>query len=120
MRRYQLIACVSSGLLTGLAGAVYLYYARSVTPSSFPLALSLAFLAMIVIGGRRSLAGSIIGAVIIGLLPQLLARLPAHLGGICTQSATPLVYSILVLFALRFLPEGIWNAATARLSDRLD
>lgn len=113
-RRYRLLAFLLSGLLTGVAGAVYLYYARTVTPTGFTLDLSLAFLTMMILGGSRSLPGSALGALIIGLLPQALGLLPAHIGSLNVQDSASGLYAILLLLALRFFPEGIWNAVAYR------
>lgn len=118
--RYRLLAFVLSGLLTGLAGIVYLYYARNVTPLSFTIDLSLAFLTMIILGGSRSLGGSVLGALIIGLLPQLLNTLPSHLGKIDVQGSATGLYALLLLLTLRLFPEGIWNAFWHRLRRRGD
>jgi branched-chain amino acid transport system permease protein len=107
---YRLIAFVLSGLLTGVAGAVYLYYGQTITPPTFSLDLSLAFLTMIIVGGRNSLGGSVLGGLIIGLLPQALALLPATIGRIDVSSSTSAIYAVLLLLTLRLFPDGIWNS----------
>lgn len=112
--RYRLTAFVLSGLLTGLAGVIYLYYARTVTPGAFPLDLSLAFLTMAILGGSGSLAGSLLGAIIIGLLPQALAQLPVQIGHIGVQNAAAGFYALLLLLTLHFLPEGLWSGLASR------
>jgi branched-chain amino acid transport system permease protein len=94
-----------------------LYYARTITPEGFSLDLSLAFLSMMVLGGTRSLHGSLLGAVIIGLLPQVLNALPATIGAFDVRGSASGIYALLLLLTLRFFPEGLWNAG-ARLWDR--
>jgi branched-chain amino acid transport system permease protein len=116
--RQRLVAFVLSGVFTGVAGALYLYYSRTVTPEAFPLDLSLAFLTMMILGGSRSLGGSLIGALIIGLLPQVLRLLPAQIGNINVQQSVYGIYAVLLLLTLRFFPEGIWNVVASRLSER--
>jgi branched-chain amino acid transport system permease protein len=111
---YRLVTFVLSGLLTGLAGVVYLYWAQTITPETFTLDLSLAFLTMMILGGSRSLGGSLLGAVIIGLLPQLLKVLPSQIGQLSVQQSASGIYAILLLAALRLFPDGLWNAVAAR------
>jgi branched-chain amino acid transport system permease protein len=112
---YRLVTFVVSGLLTGLAGVVYLYWAQTITPDTFSLDLSLAFLTMMILGGSASLGGSVLGAFIIGLLPEALKLLPPQIGQINVQQSSAALYAILLLVALRVFPEGLWNAVAARL-----
>jgi branched-chain amino acid transport system permease protein len=115
---YRLVIFVVSGLLTGLAGVVYLYWAQNITPETFTLDLSLAFLTMMILGGSRSLGGSLLGAVIIGALPEILKLLPSQIGQLDVQQSSAALYAILLLVALRLFPEGLWNAVAARLPRR--
>ncbi len=112
--RYRLGVFVLSGMLTGAAGIVFLYSTAHVNPATFSLDLSLAFLTMMIVGGSRSLGGSVMGAVIIGLLPQVLDLFPTQLGELRVQDLAPGIYALLLLLTLRFFPEGIWNAIAAR------
>jgi branched-chain amino acid transport system permease protein len=112
--RYQLQVFVVSGMLTGAAGIVFLYSTAHVNPATFSLDLSLAFLTMMILGGTRSLGGSLLGAVIIGLLPQLLDSFPTQLGNLRVQDLGPAIYALLLLLTLRFFPEGLWNAIVTR------
>jgi branched-chain amino acid transport system permease protein len=112
--RYRLQVFVVSGMLTGAAGIVFLYSTAHVNPATFSLDLSLAFLTMMILGGTSSLGGSLLGAVIIGLLPQLLDTFPAQLGNLRVQDLGPAIYALLLLLTLRFFPEGVWNAIVTR------
>jgi len=112
--RYRLQVFVVSGMLTGAAGIVFLYSTAHVNPATFSLDLSLAFLTMMILGGTRSLGGSLLGAVVIGLLPQVLDSFPTQLGNLRVQDLGPAIYALLLLLTLRFFPEGIWNAIVTR------
>ena len=114
---YRLSAFVFSGMLTGAAGVAYLYYTQTVTPGTFSPDLSLAFLTMMILGGSRSLGGSLLGAVIIGLLPQALDVLPASIGQVRVHDLGPGIFALLLLLTLRFFPEGIWNGL-AHIAER--
>lgn len=107
--RYRLLAFVLSGLLTGTGGVVYMYYAPTVLHGAFTLDLSLAFLTMMIVGGSGSLGGSLLGAFIIGLLPQVLELLPSTIGRVDLQQSVNGIYALLLLVTLRFFPDGLWN-----------
>lgn len=69
--RLKLLACAISGGFLSAAGAPYPTYAAYVEPiSAFGLAISLNALAMPLIGGTRSWAGPVIGAVLLGAAQQ--------------------------------------------------
>ena len=107
--RYRLLAFVLSGLLTGTAGVIYMYYAPTVLHGAFTLDLSLAFLTMMILGGGGSLGGSLLGALIIGLLPQILQLLPSTIGHVNLQQSVNGIYALLLLVSLRFFPDGLWT-----------
>ncbi|HEX2705095.1 MAG TPA: branched-chain amino acid ABC transporter permease [Candidatus Lustribacter sp.] len=64
---------VSSGFV-GLAGALTAYYTETVTWERYTLDVSVLYLAMIIVGGLGSIAGSVYGAVFMMLLPALLTE----------------------------------------------
>jgi branched-chain amino acid transport system permease protein len=111
---YRLASFVVSGLLTGVAGIVYLYYSQHVTPAFFSLDLSLALLTMIVVGGSRSLLGSLLGASIIGLLPQALKLFPSDVHGLSLSNSEPAIWAVMLLVTLWLFPEGLANALLNR------
>lgn len=74
VRRYKAAAFVVSSMYAGLAGVLLaLAFGRPV-PDYFDLRLSVAYLAMIVIGGLGSVTGAVIGAVFVTALPNLLTQ----------------------------------------------
>jgi branched-chain amino acid transport system permease protein len=64
---------VSSGFV-GLAGALSAHYTETVTWERFTLDVSVLYLAMIIVGGLGSIAGSVYGAIFMMLLPALLTE----------------------------------------------
>lgn len=70
--RYKLLAFAISSFYAGFAGAIWAYYMISITTEPFNLGLSVEFLAMVIIGGMGSIAGSIFGATFITLLNEIL------------------------------------------------
>jgi branched-chain amino acid transport system permease protein len=65
---------VSSGFV-GFAGALSAHYTETVTWESFTLEVSILYLAMIIVGGLGSIAGSVYGAFFMMLIPILLNEL---------------------------------------------
>ncbi len=68
--RYKLLSFAISSCYAGLAGGLWAYYMVSITSEPFNLLLSVEYIAMIIIGGLGSIAGSIYGAVFITLLNE--------------------------------------------------
>jgi len=70
---------VSSGFV-GLSGALSAYYTETVTWERFTLDVSVLYLAMIIVGGLGSIAGSVYGAIFMMLLPALLTEVGGRVG----------------------------------------
>ncbi len=70
--RYKLLSFGLSSFYAGVAGGLWAYFFRSVTPESFPLQMSIFFLAAIIVGGMGTILGGILGAVFMTLVPEVL------------------------------------------------
>ncbi len=70
--RYKVYAFVVSAGLAGLAGALYAYSEQYISPNTYNFELTVMFLLAVIMGGRKSRIGSLLGAAIIVLLPKLL------------------------------------------------
>ncbi len=95
---YKLLAFVISAFYTGVAGALYGPVLGFISGEYFGLIQSIMYLMMIVIGGLGSVAGSIIGAAVFTLLPELLRRF---------EDFQELVYGGLLLGFIVFVPHGL-------------
>lgn len=73
--RTKLTAFVVTSMLIGFQGSLYAYYLGVVTYETFHLELSVQFIAMIMIGGIASIAGSILGAIFVIGLPFVVQSL---------------------------------------------
>lgn len=71
--RYKVMAFVISAGMAGLSGVLFAYSEQYVAPNNFGVELAITFLLAVTMGGRKSRVGPILGAVIIVLLPNLLA-----------------------------------------------
>ena len=107
--RTKISAFVVSSLFASLAGAVFAQLLTYVGPGAYGLGLSLSLLVGIVLGGRASLLGAVIGAVLLVWLPVLVDRLSADRGWPepVTNNAPNLLYGLLVVLVVLLAPGGI-------------
>jgi branched-chain amino acid transport system permease protein len=98
LARYKTIAFAISAFYTGVAGGLFAYLITFLSPDAFSIELSIDFIAMIVIGGMGSILGSIIGAVILTGMQQILAGL---------LDLQILIFGISLIVFMIFMPRGI-------------
>ena len=124
----KISAFVVSSLFASLAGAVFAQLLSYVGPGAFGLGLSLSLLVGIVLGGRSSLLGAIIGAVLLVWLPEFVLSLSADRGWDeqITNNAPNLIYGLLVVLVVLVAPGGIvgtirsfWDKASQKKSERV-
>ncbi|RFO95431.1 ABC transporter [Rhodoferax lacus] len=70
--RYKVYAFVISAGFAGLAGSLYSYSEQYISPNTYNFELTVLFLLAVIMGGRKSRVGSMLGAAIIVILPKLL------------------------------------------------
>jgi branched-chain amino acid transport system permease protein len=70
--RYKVYAFVISAGFAGLAGSLYAYSERYISPNTYNFELTVLFLLAIIMGGRKTRSGALLGATIIVMLPKLL------------------------------------------------
>ena len=70
--RYKVYAFVISAGFAGLAGNLYAYSEQYISPNSYNFELTVLFLLAIIMGGRKTRTGALLGATIIVMLPKLL------------------------------------------------
>lgn len=105
--KYRLIAFALATGYASFAGALYAHFIKFVYPSTWTLPLSLVILAIIVIGGLRSIYGTFIGAVVVYALPDLVLKRIPVIGDIPGLSY---VFSgILIILVVLFYPGGFVN-----------
>ena len=107
--RTQLLAFVVSAACAGLGGALLALSTGTVNPLGFPLSLSIALVAAMVIGGLGSLAGAIWGGILVVYLPQWATSVSNDLGfsrAVSSNLAFGFYGLVLVVVMLTF-PGGI-------------
>ncbi|MDG0835346.1 branched-chain amino acid ABC transporter ATP-binding protein/permease [Pelomonas saccharophila] len=70
--RYKVYAFVISAALAGLAGSLYAYSEQYISPNTYNFEQTVMFLLAIIMGGRKTRTGALLGATIIVMLPKLL------------------------------------------------
>ena len=70
--RYKVYAFVISAGFAGLAGCLYAYSEQYISPNTYNFELTVLFLLAVIMGGRKTRLGALLGAAIIVILPKLL------------------------------------------------
>lgn len=96
--RYKTLVFMIGGGLAATAGVLYAHHTQVVTPDSFGFDTSIEVLLIVIIGGMSSRVGAIVGAAVIVFFPEWLVFL---------EKAENLVFGLVVLALLLFLPGGI-------------
>jgi branched-chain amino acid transport system permease protein len=104
---YLVLATVVSAALAGLGGWLYAHYVRFVSPEVFLFTYTVTMVIMVVAGGKGTLAGPVVGAVIFTVLPEALRAA-------ASWQWQMLAYGIVLVVTLLFLPRGIVPALAAR------
>jgi branched-chain amino acid transport system permease protein len=112
-------AFVISSFFAGAAGALFAQTTNSLNPASFQFVRSVDVVIMMVLGGMGSITGSILGAVIVTILPEALRPLQEYTG----VDLRMVIYSLTLVMLMIWRPEGllgsrewtsIWRARAAR------
>ena len=98
--RFKLLAFMLGTMYAGLGGSLYAHYMRFVSADDFSFPLSVSFLAMLVLGGMGTLLGPLVGALILGALPEVFRPL---------ANFRILFYAMILLLMIRFQPAGIFG-----------
>ena len=97
-KRYAMVTVVVSGFFAGVAGSYYVHYTNFISPDIFAWSYTTTMLLMLVIGGKGTIAGPIIGSLLFSFIPELLRayddfRLP--------------IYGLILMVSILLMPDGI-------------
>jgi branched-chain amino acid transport system permease protein len=95
---YKVLAFVLASAYGGLAGSLLAHSIKFISPDSYSFDQSVVFLVMLVIGGSSSIAGAILGAVLLTFLPEWLRPL---------KNSYIMVYGAAVIAMVIYMPQGI-------------
>jgi branched-chain amino acid transport system permease protein len=102
---YKLAIFVVSAVMASVAGAFFASYITFVDPSTFTINESIFILSIIILGGLANLRGSVIGALFLILLPEVL-RFVGFPSDIAAQMRQ-LVYGALLVILMLYRPQGL-------------
>ncbi len=103
--RFKLLAFVVGAFFAGIAGSLYAHYITFIDPSSFTVMESITILLMVIFGGMGSIEGSLMGAFLLVLVPELLRFV-----GLPSSVAAPLrqmLYGLILVVLMIKRPQGI-------------
>lgn len=99
--KYKVIVFAISAFFAGLAGGLYSSYFYFLKPDLFGFMKSVDILVIVVLGGLGSVTGSIIAAILLGLITTFLQALTA---------VRMIVYAVLLILIMIFRPQGIMGS----------
>ena len=116
--RTKILSFMVSSFYAGMAGGLWAFFVKVVTPENFPLSLSIQLLAMVIVGGLGSIKGTLFGTVFMTLVPEALKLGVEALRGVWPDAQAYLfpmrdvVFGALIVAFLVFEPHGLaemWN-----------
>ncbi len=99
-RKYKLQAFVIGAVIAGVMGSFYAVYMSFISPSSFQYGESITMVSMVILGGMGSIAGPILGACILTVLPEALRSFSEY---------RMIIYGAALVIMMIFKPNGIWG-----------
>jgi branched-chain amino acid transport system permease protein len=110
--RYKLGAFALSSAILGLEGSLLAHFTGSVTTDAFPLSLSIAYVAMVLIGGLDNMLGAVIGAGLITAIPIVVPQWISQFQADDSSSAlganiATIIYGLLIIFFITRSQSGI-------------
>ena len=109
VRFTKVIVFAISAIYAGVAGGMYTLFQSFANPEVFGFGQIVLVLSMIVVGGLGTIPGVLLGVAILGLLPEVLRTTMRNL--LVWQE---LVYGVILILAMMFMPRGLWGLARPR------
>jgi branched-chain amino acid transport system permease protein len=103
--KFKVLIFMVSGMWASLAGSLYIYFIGAVDPFAFTLHESIFILSIAIVGGLGTLRGSILGALVLILIPELLkfAEMPEAIA----YQARNLIYGLCLILFMMYRPQGL-------------
>ncbi|MGH7334321.1 MAG: branched-chain amino acid ABC transporter permease [Candidatus Rokuibacteriota bacterium] len=112
VRKFKIVAFTVGTALAGVAGSFYAHFLTFISAGDFGFPFSITILCMLVLGGIGTNRGAIVGAVLLGVLPELFRFLADY---------RMLTYGAILLVLMRWAPHGLlgdesllWRALARR------
>lgn len=100
-RHYRTLAFVIASCFAGLAGALLAHYIGTISPNRFDVGEMVFVLTWAIVGGTATFYGPILGVVVLTVLNEIVLR------GLGFDQARPLIYGLILIAAVLFLPKGL-------------
>lgn len=104
--RIKVKAFVISAFFAGAAGSIFAHTTNSLNPASFQFVKSVDVVIMVVLGGMGSVTGSVIGAILVTILPEALRPLQAYTG----VDLRMVIYSLALILLMILRPSGLMGS----------
>ncbi len=101
--RFKVLAFILGSAIAGLAGGFYAHFLTFIMPQNFGFGQSIVVLSMVVFGGIGTRWGPIVGAIILGVLPEVSRPIMEY---------RTLIYGVLLLGMMRFQPDGLLGSGS--------
>jgi branched-chain amino acid transport system permease protein len=103
--RYKILVFVIGGALAAIAGTLYAHYVTFIDPTSFTILESIFMISIVIVGGAGSLTGSIIGAAVLIVIPEMLRFL--GMPNAIAANMRQIIYGALLVVMMMFRPKGL-------------
>ena len=104
--RYKLAVFVIANVIAACTGGLYVFYLGFIEPGFLSIEQSLAIVAMVLLGGRASVAAPVIGAFVLTALPHLI-----HFGA----EVRSIVYGGILILTILLMPQGVYGTLAGLL-----
>ncbi len=102
--RYKMLVFIIGGSMASIAGALYAHYISYIDPTSFTINESIFMISIVIIGGMASLRGSVLGAVVLVILPEALRFI--GLPNAVAANLRQIFYGALLVLFMMYRPRG--------------
>ena len=102
--RYKVMAFVISSAMAGAGGVLLAHFDGYLNPKSFEFIKSFEILIMIILGGLGSIVGSVLGAILLTVLPESLRGFAEY---------RMVIYSLLLIILMITRPQGLLGSTAA-------
>jgi branched-chain amino acid transport system permease protein len=103
--RYKLFSFTVGAGIAGIAGALFAHTQQYLNPNNFNFMWSVVILVMVILGGLGSITGSILGAVLLTLFPEVLRAIGGHV-----SDWRMTIYALLLIVLMLGRPQGIFGS----------
>lgn len=104
--KYKVLAFIIGAFFAGIAGAIYANYFYFIKPDSFGFMKSIDILVIVVFGGMGSIAGSIVGAIVLSLISLFLQSIP---------ELRMVIYSLILFLIMVYRPQGLLGSGESKI-----